>query len=310
MIILGCITFYVLWPWMWFDTYSRLNAYFAFHLKHYGILFSYFGKIYEENPFAPWHAPWVMAGITTPIATLAAALAGAALAVAKAVRIPPPDSDERRRRDFLVLVALAALVTIGTVSFMNVPKYGGVKLFLPFFPFLALLGGAAVQWVADRLSSVILRRRLQLAIELVLAAALVAPSAVSLSRIHPYHLSYYNALIGGLPGAAKAGMERQYYDVFYKPLLRWMNRRLPPDAKVTFLPNNKEYVRSAPWYRRDGLLSDDISITGFNEAEYLVLTHEERWPEWPELRRRYSVLPAVHEISVEGVPLLTVYRLK
>ena len=323
MLILGVLVFFIMWPWMWFDTMRRMNNYLGYHLKHYGILFSYFGQIYNEKPFAPWHAPWVMAGITTPPLTVSAGLLGTGLSLwfvfrpvpGPAISLGPSLSEERR--DFHTLVLLCALVTIATVSFMPVPKYGGVKLFLPFFPFFALLGGVTAQWIADRIASRItdmtsltanLKRR---AIEITVALAIVAPAAVSVARVHPYELSYYNVFIGGLPGAAKAGMERQYYDVFYRDLVAWMNINLPKDAAVHFLPNNKEYVRSAPWYRRDGLLREDIVITGeMNKAQYLVLTHEERWPEWPELRRRYAALTSLHEISVEGVPLLNVYKLK
>jgi 4-amino-4-deoxy-L-arabinose transferase-like glycosyltransferase len=310
MAVLGCITFYLLWPWVWFDTTARLNNYFGFHLKHYGILFSYFGRIYNENPFAPWHAPWVMAGITTPVVTLAAALLGTGMVIRNAFRRRPDDPAFNRRRDFGNLVALAALVTIGTVAFLGTPKYGGVKLFLPFFPFLALLGGMGVQFAAEKVLGFIKKASLKPVAEIGLAAVLIIPGGIGLAKVHPYELSYYNVLIGGLPGAANTGMERQYYDVFYRPLVDWMNLNLPAGAAVTFLPNNKEYVRSAPWYRRDGILRADLRITQFNDAQFLVLTHEERWPEWPELKRRYSILPVVHEISVEGVPLLTVFRLR
>ena len=323
MAVLGAAVFFALWPWMWFDTFERMNSYIGFHMKHYGILFSYFGHIYDEKPFAPWHAPWVMTGITTPPLTLLLGVFGAGLSAWWAVRrVPGPlisfgPSLSEERRDFYTLVLLCAFISIGTVSFMPVPKYGGVKLFLPFFPFFALLGGVGVQWLADHAAArlgdltVITRSMRRRAVEVTLALLLVAPAAVSTARAHPYHLSYYNMLIGGAEGAAKAGMERQYYDVFYRDLAKWMSINLPPKAAVHFLPNNKEYVRSSPWYRKDGLMRPDIVFTqNMNQAQYLILTHEERWPEWPELKRRYGTLPSLYEISVEGVPLLNVYKLK
>jgi hypothetical protein len=323
MIVLGGAVFFLMWPWIWFETHQRLNNYIGFHLKHYGILFSYFGTIYDEKPFAPWHAPWVMAGITTPPLSVLAGVFGTGVALftvfsgRRAAVVSAGPSPAEERRDFHVLILLCALMTIGTVSFLPVPKYGGVKLFLPFFPFFALLGGVGVQWVADRICGLLpdltsltgqIRRR---AIEALVAGLLIVPAAVATARVHPYHLSYYNAFIGGLPGAAKAGMERQYYDVFYKALVAWMNVNLPRDAQVHFLPNNKEYVRSAPWYRMDGVLRKDIRIaTDLEKAGYLVLTHEERWREWPELQKKYGSLPSLYEIAVEGVPLLNVYKIK
>jgi len=308
MLFLGCAFFLLSWPWLWSDTTARLNEYMAFHLKHYGILFSYFGRIYEV-PFAPWHAPWVMMLITTPVLTVVAGITGTALVVKNAVKIPVGEK-AADKRDFGNLIALCALCSIGTVSFFNVPKYGGVKLFLPFFPFFVLLGGMGVQWVSDKIFTYFKRDVWKDAGGMLFGIILLIPQTISLASIHPYYLSYSNIFIGGLPGAAEAGMERQYYDVFYKSLVKWMNSNLPAGAKVTFQPNNKEYVRSSRWYKNDGELRRDISVEDFNNASYLVLTHEERWPQYPELKRRYSYLPVMHEIAVEGVPLLTVYRLK
>jgi len=62
---------------------------------------------------------------------------GMAVAVAR-TRSPAVD-EEVRGLDALVL--LNAVFTIGLAALPNVPKYGGVKLFLPFFPFLAILAG-------------------------------------------------------------------------------------------------------------------------------------------------------------------------
>jgi len=280
----------------------------AFHLKHYGILFSYFGTIYDV-PFAPWHAPWVMMLITTPVITVVAGVLGTGLVV-KNVLTKPVDERHIDKRDFGNLIALCALCSIGTVSFFNVPKYGGVKLFLPFFPFFVLLGGMCVQWISDRLFDYLKLDRWKNPGGILFGIILLVPQAVSLASIHPYHLSYYNIFIGGLSGAAEAGMERQYYDIFYKSIVKWMNENLPKNAVVTFQPNNKEYVRSSRWYKDDGELRRDISIEDFNKAGYLVLTHEERWPQYPELKKRYAYLPVLFEIKIEDTPLLTVYRLK
>ena len=344
MVFIGFFVFFVMWPWLWFDTFQRLGGYMGFHLKHYGILFSYFGKIYD-TPFAPWHAPWVMAGITTPPLTLVLALFGIVLSLLAIVgarhALPfevrrtqeggrPGEGQPQgvaptsfisghenasidRARDFKTLLLLGCLFTIGPVSFLGTPKYGGVKLFLPFFPFLILLGGISVQWLADcsvRALKAAQKPVLTNVLAIGIPVLLVLPAGVSLARVHPYHLSYYNAVIGGLEGAANAGMERQYYDIFYRGLVDWMNKDLPEYAAVTFLPNNKEYVRSGPWYKRDGILRNDIRLVDLSQAQYLVLTHEERWPEWPSLKNQYSKYPVIHEIKVEGVPLLTVYKLK
>lgn len=326
MPLLGSMVFYIMWPWLWNDTLKRLNDYLGFHLKHYGIYFYYFGTIYEK-PFAPWHSPFVMTLITTPPITMILAITGIVVISITLIKIYKKrisiDSDQQV---FYELILINAFITIGTVAFPDVPKYGGIKLFLPFFPFLSILAGTGLQalyeYIIRKISigknsetertSQVERNRVVLRgiTGAVLIAASILPAIYSTLKIHPYHLSYYNIFIGGPSGALKAGMERQYYDIFYIELARWFNKNLPQNTKVTFLPNNKEYIRSAPYLKRDKRLREDIRIVDLSSADYLVLTHEERWREYPELYKRYSKLPSLFEIRAEDIPLLTVYKLK
>ena len=327
MAVLGPLLFLVLWPRLWFDTVKNLGDYIQFHLHHYGIYFYYLGTLYNDV-FAPWHAPFVMTAVTTPIVTLGLGLAGIGVALrdtfARAARTAVFGSLDSERRDLALLTVLNAFTCIGVVAFSNIPKYGGVKLFLPFFPFFVLLAGAAF----GRLCELLLKRlpRLALRPRLVQGVALglcLTPGALDLYRAHPYHLSYYGPLVGGLRGAATAGFEIQYYDVLYLELADWLEAHYGPavgqgapapnrpELRVFFLPNNKEYSRTFPYLHRAGRLSPSIRIVGaLEQADVLVLTHERRWAEYPALFERHQGRPVLWELSVDRVPLLTVYKLK
>ncbi|MCG3172340.1 MAG: hypothetical protein GMKNLPBB_00490 [Myxococcota bacterium] len=339
LFLIGPIALYAQWPWMWFDTVNRAIEYGNFHFKHYGILFYYLGTIYNE-PFAPWHAPFVMTLVTTPVPTLALSAVGIGLAIWRSRFIPgswelardiavwlrnrfrrapeaqpqrpeilsDPGLRERSRLDGFLL--LNAFVAIGIVAFPNNPKYGGVKLFLPLFPFLALLAGVGLDAVVNLLARISSRpERLRAWLFAPITAGLIGFMGASLARIHPHHLSYYNFAVGGLPGADRAGFEIQYYDLWYLELARWLNQTYPEGVRVYFSPNNKEYIRQAPWYYRTNRLNRNIRITANeSEADIHVLTHENRWPQYPELRERLKSLPVLHEFSVEGAPLYTVYK--
>lgn len=316
MLVLGPLLFFALWPRLWFDTVKNLSEYFQFHLKHYGIYFYYFGQVYSE-PFAPWHAPFVMAAITTPLVTVALGLGGVAVALRDAFR-RAVDAIGEERKELALLVLLNALTCIGIVAFLNVPKYGGVKLFLPFFPFLALLAGIAfaalLEALKRRVPALAARPRAALAGMLLLLAG---PGGIDLYRSHPYELSYYSPLVGGLRGATTAGFERQYYDLLYFALADWLQEhygggpeRARPTVRVHFLPNNKEYARTFPYLHRSGRLAPNIVVSDLAQADLLVLTHERRWREYPDLYERYQDRPVLWELAVDRVPLLTVYALK
>ena len=307
MIELGPILAILLWPWLWTDTIGRLMRYMAFYLHHHSSLFYYFGTIYDV-PFAPWHAPFVMTAIATPIPILALAVLGLGIA---AWRWRAASQVPAEVRDLDTLVVLNAVFTIGAVALPNVPKYGGVKLFLPFFPFLGILAGIGFNGlavaVADRARATARWRPVVVAAAL---AALVVPMGWTLARIHPYELSYYNALVGGLDGAEHHGFEIQYYDLWYLDLATWLNTTYPDGVRVHFEPNNKEYIRHAAWYYATGRLRDNVTIVSdASRADILVLTHEMRWPQYPAIRDRLRTSRVLHQIAVEGVPLLTVYEI-
>jgi len=308
MIAMGPIVAILLWPWLWGDTIRRLSAYVAFYVHHHPSLFYYFGTIYYV-PFAPWHAPLVMAAITTPVPILVLAAIGVAIVVRRQTRQSNVEPDARALD---ALVILNALVTIGAVALPNVPKYGGVKLFLPFFPFLAILAAVGFDAAANAAAVAFgIGARWRAAASAAVLAALIGSMGWTLAHIHPYELSYYNAMIGGLRGADRLGFETQYYDLWYLELARWLNRTYPDGVHVFFQPNNPEYLRHAAWYYEAGRLNRNVVIVRQeSDADIVVLTHERRWPQYGELRERFRTHRARHELVVEGVPLLTVYDAK
>ena len=77
------------------------------------------------------------------------------------------------------------------------------------------------------------------------------------------------------------------------------------------MPNHKEYARTLPYLQKAGRVSHNIRLVGaVDQADVLVLTHERRWREYPELFERYQTRPVLWELAVDRVPLLTVYSLK
>ncbi|MBI3071692.1 MAG: glycosyltransferase family 39 protein [Deltaproteobacteria bacterium] len=353
MLVLGPLLFFALWPRLWTNTFEHLKWWFEFHSKHYGILFFYRGTVFHQDPFAPWHAPIVMTAITTPVVTYALSLLGLAEALwvnarAALARLAKPaqagdfNAKALSRKgakteapslgvsaslrltssppaDFLLFITLNAAVTIGILIVPNIPSYGGVKLFAPFFPFLAILAGVGFDRVlcaASRLATDIATARPRFAFitkrprlrDAAVCVFLLAPAALELAYIHPYELSYYSPLIGGTRGAVHHGFERQYYDVFYKDLVVWLNAQSQTrDIRVTFLPNNGEYQRSAPWLHDNNELSRRVQIVGLWDADVLILTHERRWPHYPDLFRALSKLTPAMDLRVEGVSLATAY---
>ncbi len=305
MAVLGPLTFFLVWPWMWFDTVERVTNYVQFHLNHYGIYFLYFNELYEKDPFAPWHAPVVMAAITVPLAISALAVLGLGfgapavgrrLYMGDAARAASPGP--AREGEYVLWLGLHAAATLLTVALSGGAKYGGEKLFMPFFPFWCALAG----YGALRLLETVKPKWSALTLALAGISALAQHG-----KYGGAPLSQYNGAIGGLRGATAAGFERQYYDLAFRDLVVWLNENAPPGAGIHFLPNNWEYVRTYKWYREEGSLREDLRVVnGEAAAQIIVLTHERRFRRYGADLARLRPLTVLFERRVDGVPLWTV----
>ncbi len=74
------------------------------------------------------------------------------------------------------------------------------------------------------------RRDLIVALTIV---AFIAPAAFGTARVHPYQLSYFNALVGGIEGAERKGLEvTGLKEVLNRAALDDLIGLMPADANV------------------------------------------------------------------------------
>ena len=116
----------------------------------------------------------------------------------------------------------------------NAPGHDGERQFLPAFAFLACLSGiglVAIRSWLDRFARPWLARISHVAVLVVAVSA----AGWSTWQYHPLQLSYFNALIGGLSGAYRAGMEPTYYWEAVTPDVRgWLNSHTAEGRTVAF----------------------------------------------------------------------------
>jgi hypothetical protein len=329
MLLLGPVMFVALWPWLWHDIVERLGAYFAFHLHHYPILFFYDGEIWEK-PFAPWHAVPILGFGVMPITVVAlGALGGvrACRALVRLIRHADPcgnayDVDDADRLRALLLVQ--AVFSMAVVMNPAVPRYGGDKLFMPFFPLWCALAADGVALVvasaltllrvrADNSAGPARSSRARALVACTVVALACAPGVLGTVKHHGgYALSYFGESVGGLRGAVARGLERTYYDVADKPLARLLDAEARrARTSVAFVPNHKEYARTYRWLQRDGYVSKTLVLEDdWQKADLVVLTHERRWSTYPSLLSALERARVIAEKRIDGVPLWSVYRVR
>ncbi len=215
------------------------------------------------------------------------------------------------------LVLLNALTPLMFAATGLQAAYSGERHFIPAYPYLACLAGmgfgAALNtlcttwqsWHEGARSS-----RVRPIVAAVLGLLLLAP-LLSIVQIHPYELSYYSELVGGMPGAARLGLETTFWCETYKDALPYLNRNASTGSTVW--AENPFVLRL---YQRYGTLRDDLQVTGGDiispyVADYALVqmrqTGFQYTPEVVDIMRRQSPDLTLFE---QGIALLHVYRLK
>lgn len=232
MIFLGPVVFVLCWPWLWPDPVMRLLQYLAFHARHQMTASFFLGQKWGYGgQNAPWFYPLAVTGATLPLTALALTGAG----VARTLRAPA-------RRAMESLCLLCALTMLGVASAPGTPKYDMERLFLPLFPFLALLGGAGaaavIGWVERRAArresaGGDAARRAGRWAALGMGALALLDGGGAILRYHPYYLSYFNPLVGGLRGVYENKLfETTYWgEALNEDVIAALNA-LPPGTSI------------------------------------------------------------------------------
>jgi hypothetical protein len=179
----------------------------------------------------------------------------------------------------------------------NAPHHDGARLWIVVFPFLGLLAGYGL----DRSWRALSGRLRGLVPMLVLL-----PAAVQLAWVHPYELAYYGEVVGGVRGAHRLGLETTYWmDAYTGPVLAWMNRELPPGARVEVSDNGLALQLQQAY----GRLRRDIVVTPSGDPAEWRLVQMRQGLMGPATRELLARTRPDYRLELQGVPLVAIYRL-
>ncbi len=210
----GLTLFLAGWPWLWFDTWERLQAYLSTSVDRLPLRVEYFGKVYLDHN-VPWHYPWVYFAVTVPLGLHLLGVLGARVAWLRRGEVDFPV--------FLLATITGWLVLFST----NAPVYDGERLFLVVFPIWAILIGLGFGRVWNWRGKA----------TRVLLCVVFLLQGYGVMVLHPFGLSYYNLVVGGLPGAERLGLELTYWgDAIDRQLLDGLARRARPRQTAAVAP--------------------------------------------------------------------------
>ncbi|MBA2564236.1 MAG: glycosyltransferase family 39 protein [Gemmatimonadetes bacterium] len=293
------VAFVAVNPPAWGDLPGALNEYLRHALERRDSVTSqlptfYFGRLYTFRP--PWHYPLAMLALTTPLGLLL--LAGLGFVAAA---LQPAFRRAGAMASAVVAVFLAALLL------PSAPMHDDIRLFLPIFPFVALLAGLGAAWLAGaaRLSSS--GSRVPSALVAILLLCALAQPAIATVRLHPFQASYFNALVGGVGGAHARGLEvTGMKEVLNREAYRDLNSILPADAPLDggpFLYEDLLFAQGAGWLRAD------VRVRAAPPAEWVLVVNRRGWFRTSDLAL-FTFGAPVYAVRLEGVPLLALYRVR
>jgi hypothetical protein len=103
-----------------------------------------------------------------------------------------------RQRAIYFGIALAAALPVLVTLVTRPAMYNGIRHFVFVMPPLAVAGGLAGVWIAERAAR--FGRFVPALLALCFAAGVALP-VVEMARLHPYEYVFYNHIIGGVRGA-------------------------------------------------------------------------------------------------------------
>lgn len=221
---------------------------------------------------------WLVIGSPTPVVVFAAI--GGALTAARL-----RTGDAR-----IILIGLSFVVPAAALILLRPTMYNGPRHFLFVVPSMVLLAVYALM----RLWAVLARRHVALAGGLAaLTLAAQAHTVCTAAAIHPYEYSYFNPIVGGLPGAV-GRYELDYWGTCNKTAAEWLalnhgGREEPVTVDVSgpaFLTTN--------YLPRNG-----FKVTNKNPDFYIWSIREWIPDEYPSYR-------TVHQEYVQGYAMCVV----
>lgn len=173
--------------------------------------------------------------------------------------------------------------------------YGGVRQFMEVLPALAVLVGIGIFKLRKDI--------------LLIIGILFVILTINIIRLHPYQNAYFNIFAGGLKGAAERNLVdwTLTYGSIYREAVDWLNANAQVNANLTHLDGSM-FAISPLWLRDDISLSPNHFSAFEQKGEYILVLTNPLDP--PVFAKRYPerFLKPLHQIVVDGVPLLSVYK--
>ena len=303
--VVGPVVFVALWPWLWHDTWQRMQDYAAFHLHHDYYNIEFLGRNVFAPPAPLAYLPVIVAA-TVPSTFILAAFFGM---LAPGPWLPRERFAPRLRStadlSLVVFCVLAVGASFGPFFLPKTPVFGGYKHWLQAYPFAAMLAGRGVAVALDAIARRVAASQRGAAVAAGLLAVLLGPAVVTL-HAHPFGIAPYVPAIGGMRGGARLGLNRQFWGYTTQNVA---------DVLATTPPHARVFVHDTAWdswvaLQQEGRVRADLQATFTpQDADIALVQHELHMNEVDHsIWVAFDTASPVAVLTHDGVPYVSVYR--
>jgi len=283
---------FLLWSIFWPDPVGQLlyiPKFFIDNTQNIEVLIN--GAWYCSGINVPWYYPLWYLAITTPLPILLFFFMGL-MSLMSPMRL-------MQKKPIGSLLLLWFFLPLARYVFPRMGVIDGIRHFEEVvFPMAAIAAVGAVA-IFRRMSHT---RHMSLMIQRVLIGVVLVWLIVPIVVYHPFQISYYNELVGGIRGAFGK------YDIDYwggpqKKAVEWLNVNAPKDSNVHVVMA----ADVAGTYLRSDLRAK-LNTTGLGEADYVVVLNRQGFFYryfyiWEYMLRR----KAAYVVENQGVPIVWVF---
>lgn len=307
LLFLAPVVMFATQPYLWHQTGLRLLEYLYEGISrgyrpdaNFGVFF--FNQIMSSQQL-PWYYPFYIVAVTTPEPILFLALVG---------MLSPIWLREQRSTLLLLTLNLAFVLILGLLP--GAVLHDGVRQILSALPFLAALAAVGfftiMSWflnAAYRCEAIRGIKNLHVKITALLFLVICFHPLMDLYLVHPFQLSYYNRLVGGIRGAYSRGLETTYFMEAITPaFLQTLNEKLPKYATVNASFANFMFE----FYQKEGKLRRDIRFTGSGSSDFQLVLNRRSALSPQDRRLMHAALEPTESVSIAGVPLVALFDIR
>ena len=294
-------------PYLWHQTGLRVLEFLYEGISrgyraetNFGVFF--FNQVLYSNQL-PWYYPFFLIGVTTPEPIVILALLGMTSLVWN-----------REQRSAIALLSANAAFILMLGILPGAVLHDGVRQMLSALPFIAALAGVGFHSVAAWLQCLAQNNpalrsieNIKVKVSMVLFLVVSFSPALDLYLSHPFQLSFYNRLVGGIRGAYEHGLETTYFlEAFTPAFLRTINEQIPVNSSINASFANTMFA----YYQNEGLLRPDLKIINRGPFDYLVLLNRRSALSPNERNLINGTAKPYLSITLAGVPLVSAFEFK